>query len=89
MSHGYLGDSLLASDGNPWIKAALPATTLKCAYSFPNEIPTPITSMLSVDPDSNSLAQVLPRVALMENEKAHPLEVMPVWLTCTVTCCER
>lgn len=80
MSRGYLGDSLLGSDGHPWISASLPATTLKCAYSFPNEVPTPISSMLSVDPDSNSLAQVLPRVAPLPNEKTHPLEIMPVWL---------
>ncbi len=80
ISNGYLGDSLLGPDEKPWIFAALPATTLKCAHSFPAEEPTALGAMLAVDPDSNRLSQVLPRVAPSPGGTQHPLEIMPVWL---------
>ncbi len=80
ISHGYLGDSLLGPEAKPWISSALPATTLKCAYAFPTEEPTALGAMLSVDPDSNGLRQVLPRVAPGPGDMQHPLQIMPVWL---------
>ncbi len=80
ISHGYLGDSLLGPDGKPWIAAGLPSTTLKCAYSFPDEEPTALGAMLSVDTDSNQLSQVLPRVAPGPGDTPRPLEIMPIWL---------
>lgn len=80
LSRGYLGDSLLGPDGKPWISAALPATTLKCARSFPLEEPTSLSSMLSVDTDSDTLSQILPREAPGPGETPHSLEIMPMWL---------
>lgn len=80
ISHGYLGDSLMSPDGKPWITKVLPATTLKTAYSLPGEEPTALSSMLAVDPDLNTLSQVLPRMAPGPGDTPHPLEIMPMWL---------
>jgi hypothetical protein len=80
MSHGYLGDSLLGPDGPAWIATALPAVTLKDAYANPAQSPTAISSMLSIDPDANSLSRVLPRIAPGPGDTPPPLEILPVWL---------
>lgn len=83
ISHGYLGDSLISPEGRPWISKALPTATLKKASSHPGAEPTALSSMLAVDPDLNSLSQVLPRMAPGPGDTPHPLEIMPMWLNLT------
>lgn len=80
LTHGYLGDSLFAPDGKPWITAALPATTLKQALAYPLEDPTALSSTLAVNPTTDVLTQVRPRLAPSTLEGPHSLEVLPTWL---------
>jgi hypothetical protein len=80
ISHGYLGDSLLGPDDKAWLTPVLPATTLANAHAYPAEEPTALGTMLSIDPESNSLSQILPRVAPGPGEAQRPLEIMPIWI---------
>src|SRR6201987_585042 len=80
LMHGYLADSLLAPDGQPWLHGWLPNVSLKAAYQVPEKAPLPLSSALRVDPENDQLHQILPRIGPSSPAEVHPFEILPVVL---------
>ncbi|HTF66859.1 MAG TPA: hypothetical protein VK638_29665 [Edaphobacter sp.] len=80
LTHGYLADSLLGPDGQPWLHGWLQNVSLKAAYQVPEKAPLPLSSALRVDPENDQLHQILPRIGPSSPAEVHPFEILPVTL---------
>jgi hypothetical protein len=80
LTHGYLADSLLAPDGRPWIHEWLQNVSVRAAYENPSKAPLPLSSALRIDPESDQLHQILPRIGPSSPAEVHPFEILPVML---------
>ena len=80
LTHGYLADSLLGPDGQPWLHGWLQNVSLKAAYQVPEKAPLPLSSALRVDPENDQLHQILPRIGPSSPAEVHPFEILPVVL---------
>lgn len=85
LNHAYLGDSMLSPTGQAWLSPYLPTVTRREVKSSPSEWPTALASVLSIDPSTGTVSQILPRVAPGPGETPHSLEVLPVWLNLNVS----
>jgi hypothetical protein len=80
LTHGYLADSLLGPDARPWLHGWLQNVSLKAVYETPSKAPLPLSSALRIDPESDQLHQILPRVGPSSPAEIHPFEILPVVL---------
>ena len=79
-THGYLGDSLVASDSRSRFDSWIQRSTVQSAYATPLSTPLPLSSTLSVDPESDTLHQILPCDGQSTKADMHSFEILPVQL---------
>jgi hypothetical protein len=77
LSHGRLGDSLLAPDGTAWMQPDLPAVSIKQALSEFTAVPKPLGSSMVIDPWHDSVRWLNATPETLTALENHPFEVLP------------
>jgi hypothetical protein len=69
-------------DGNatPWLAKALPNGNLEESDKNPSVAPLPLSSALAIEPLSDLVSQIIPRIIPSSMEDVHPFQVLPVYL---------
>jgi hypothetical protein len=77
LSHGMLGDSLLAPDGSAWMQSDLPSVSVKQALTEFAAVPKPLGSSLVIDPWRDGVRWLESAPETLTALDNHPFEVLP------------
>ncbi|MGH9439548.1 MAG: hypothetical protein ACRD22_17120, partial [Terriglobia bacterium] len=77
LSHGRLGDSLLAPDGSAWMKPVLPVVSVKEAFGEFAAAPKPLDSSLVIDPWRDRVRWLESAPETLTAQDLYPFEILP------------